>query len=429
MSVYTVTNLAGGTVNFSNIGALSQYGSILVDDDQLTTEILKAKRAGLVSISPDPEQVATQTYEGQVATRCYLSNNTYAANKEAMWRTSHFARDFVFNVRVAFANWVVMDQIEKSVGAATIHASLEYPAGTFTRLTFGGEVAGVAAAGATLFSDKVRLSFPIPSGAVFWIRTHYANDAGVIFSDSLSGNERSPYGEGGMYGVTTPDLTMGGSVGNMGTTNSYPPILILSETTKPSVAILGDSRGFGVADLVDRSGDVGEIARSIGPALGYTNLAISGDRAQWFLASHDKRVALSAYCTHIINEYGINDLKNGTTGPDLLTSLDAIAALFPTKPVWQTTLTPHSTSTDNWQSTGNQTPTATNATRTAVNDAIRGRYLDNVFGHFDVADAVETARNSGIWLPWHTDDGLHANAIGNLKVRASGAINPALLAR
>lgn len=430
MTVYTLTNIAKGAVWLAKLDPLEQYATVTITDNELSAEILDAQAKGLISISPDPIQVSLQNYEGQVATRCYVPNFYYTDNKQAMWRSSHYARENMTSLRLAFANWYVAGAgIETDAAAATIHVSVEYPAGTFTRVTFSGSDAGELAAGATLFSDKVRLTAPIPYGALFWVRTHYSSAGGLVFNTSLNGNTYTPFGEGAMYGVTTPDLTMGGDVGNMGSNNGYAPVLILSQTNRPAVAVFGDSRAFGVSDVMDRSGDVGEVARSLGSTLAYANASVSGDQAVWFLANHAKRKVLADYCTHVVVQYGINDLTNGRTSGQVIADLDAIAALFPTKPVWQTTITPKSATTDNWQSVDGQTTDAVNTERTATNDSIRSGLLTNVNGYFDVADAVETARNSGIWLAWHTSDGLHANRIGNLKVRASGAISVAMFAR
>ena len=66
------------------------------------------------------------------------------------------------------------------------------------------------------------------------------------------------------------------------------------------------------------------------------------------------------------------------------------------------------------------------ARRTGLNDELRGG-LTGLEGYFDVADAIETSRNSGIWkvtgsANGYTADGIHPNTPGSVLVRDSGVI-------
>ena len=105
--------------------------------------------------------------------------------------------------------------------------------------------------------------------------------------------------------------------------------------------------------------------------------------------------------------------------------------------MYQTTVTPQTTSTDAWVTTANQTVTAVHARRIGLNDWIRdgapfdtatglavavgatgstivraGTRAHPLKGFFEIADIVETSRNSGIWKAGWTTDGLHPNATG-----------------
>jgi lysophospholipase L1-like esterase len=86
-------------------------------------------------------------------------------------------------------------------------------------------------------------------------------------------------------------------------------------------------------------------------------------------------------------------------------------------PVFQNTITPSTTSTDSWATTGNQTPESSNAVRVQVNDWIR-TVPSPLSGYFEIADLAETARNSGIWKAGYTSDGLHPNATGHSALAA-----------
>jgi hypothetical protein len=62
----------------------------------------------------------------------------------------------------------------------------------------------------------------------------------------------------------------------------------------PAVAILEDSIAHGSGDSFDESGDVGTVARAVGPSFAYLNLACGNDRADKFVRNHSRRVALAA---------------------------------------------------------------------------------------------------------------------------------------
>lgn len=145
-----------------------------------------------------------------------------------------------------------------------------------------------------------------------------------------------------------------------------------------------------------------------------------------FLANKDKRMSLANYFTHFALNMGINDVTNGGSAASVAADTNSVVALFP-GPVAVCTLSPVSTSTDNWASTGNQTTVGSNATRIAENT----RRLAGVPGAkviYDVNPAVETVTSpeSGIWkAPSFTADGTHPAVVG-YKAEAAG-INVALL--
>lgn len=154
------------------------------------------------------------------------------------------------------------------------------------------------------------------------------------------------------------------------------------------------------------------------------------------------------YATHAIVEYGTNDLGQPYSGgatPDAATVLanykSRVVDWWLTLAnsgikVYQTTLTPGTTSTDGFATTANQTAQAYNVVRVPANDwfrdgaplaglapaatgttdptAIRaGQPGHPLKGVIEVADSVETARNSGKWKsPGYTYDGSHPTALG-----------------
>ena len=111
------------------------------------------------------------------------------------------------------------------------------------------------------------------------------------------------------------------------------------------------------------------------------------------------------------------------------------------KLVSQATFKPYTSSTDGWVTVENQTPGGVNPTRLAWNAWLRdgapliagaaaatgttdpaavrvgsaGHPLDAVL---EVADALESSRDSGVWTPGYTSDGLHPNPTGHAAAAA-----------
>jgi hypothetical protein len=85
--------------------------------------------------------------------------------------------------------------------------------------------------------------------------------------------------------------------------------------------------------------------------------------------------------------------------------------------VFQTTICPRTTSTDNWTTTTNQTPYAHEDIRVALNDWIRTCPAP-LSGFFDAADLAETSRNSGIWKVGYPSDGTHITKTGAIAISA-----------
>ncbi len=374
-------------------------------------------------------------YTGLVATRTLAPISINTTNKQLMSRSPHYMRDSVTQVKVLFPNWYVnpsSTHAELGSGAdATITASIEYPAGVFTQILFGGLSSGTVPNGGNLVSDWVTVT--IPDGALMWVRTFWTSTAGVLtIPHDLTGTGLPGAGlEVAVSGLT--DKTMSGTV--TAGDNEYSPVAIVATTTRPSVVIVGDSICLGDSSREvtgDASGDFGIVARSIGPNYAYASYCQNGDQAEDIVASHTNRAALFAYASHLISEYGSNDLyTNNASAATVLGLLQTIWGWMTDLGghAYQTTITPRTTSTDNWATTGNQSHVSgvINTRRIDLNTQIRGM-ASGLSGYFDVADSAETARNSGLWRTTgaangYVVDGIHPNTAGSVLVRDSRAIN------
>ena len=364
-----------------------------------------------------------------VATRSKIANN-FAVARRSMSRTYHYARDGVADLQVVFANWYGAPGKEIATGGkATVRAAIEYPEGTCTPLRFSGGPAGGIADGAMLASDVARVS--IPKDAKFFVRTFFEHPSKVIFAGRQDRANGDAWAQG-FDGVT--DQTMGGAIVSSNDSTAYFPVAILAPTRARSVCIIGDSRAREEGDRIDDgAGDQGNIARSIGPAFGYVNCALAGESFKTFLAANKQRRILAGYATHIVSDLGINDLTGNVPAAKLRSQLSDVVGLFPGKPVFWTTAEPVTASRDRWATVAGQTPHKSNDQRIAWNTWLRSRPRE-LAGVFDLADAAESARDSGRFkapdqgaFPVMTEDGTHLTMAGYLLEKNSGAIDVRLI--
>lgn len=376
---------------------------------------------------------APSKYLGLVATRCgQLTNNGSAGvGVWVMGRSKHVAQENIVNPTVIYgAFYVPSTNAETSIGGSgTIKASIEYPAGTFTQCNEGN----IAWTGLT----SLTFNISIPKGAIFWMRPLQQNASGIMYC-SYNSTAPDPT-DGFLFGTgAVSDFTNGGTITHDNTL-VFPPLMILAQTRRPTVLIHGDSRARGANDIVtDLSGDIGDVARSIGKGFGYSVLATAGASLSGYLNSRTFRDQLAQYASHIWNGYGINDLNGGgQTAAVAAASRVTFAALYPTKVVVGQTLPPFTTSTDSFATVANQSVTL--ATVAALNALIRTGIAGEAF-YYDLADAVDPLR-ANKWpverslvaasgtAGFGTSDGLHESAALNEIIRNRGAINLSYIQR
>lgn len=361
-------------------------------------------------------------YLGQVATRSYVPMSFNGSNHQMQSRTTHWARANITSLQLVIPNFYVSPgsgEVASGADASTT-ATIEYPAATFTRVTFSGSNTGTVPNGGLLASDATAVT--IPYGAQFFVRIWWSGSGGLVFWGTTAASMVST--DGFAFGNTTPDLTGGGTV-SANTTTGFFPAAIIGQTTRPTLFLAGDSRVQGTQSAADSYGDVGQFARSVGPSLAYINAGISGETGANALIHYTNRLALSAYTSHILVNYGINDITGGASAATLAGTINSFIALFPvTKEVWPATLPPVSTSTDSWATTGNQTTEAHNAARVTYNTSLRtGGTIVGSRGYVEIANSVESALNSGLWAaPGYTPDGTHETQLGTLKIQADGGV-------
>lgn len=402
--------------------------------------------------------LAPGQFYGQVATNCRILNSKAGANKGISARNHHRARGSITELAMVLPNWYVERSASKfeypNNAGMVCAASLEYPAGVFHRFQFNVAVRELIEGGDYRVSAFVPVN--IPDNAEFWTNIWLSAASTILFFNGATG-QVAANGERGT--VATADVTDYTMASHTGTAQSYGvwPLALIGRTTQKPVTILSDSIGEGVGDSVDTTDHVGMLARLVGPTLPYVNLSQSGDRLELIRQSHSKRFAVLGYARSLVMGLGVNDISAGRSLPTIKADLIALWTeanrhLGPDGHIIQTTLTPNCTSTDSFATLANQTAathfsTGGNGTREQLNDwlrdgapiangaaapigtqaALRAGTADHPLrGVLDMADAVESARNSGRWrvdgtaFKW-TIDGLHPSSFAHKEAASERA--------
>jgi lysophospholipase L1-like esterase len=357
----------------------------------------------------------------QVATGTHIPNTLASSNTTTFSRTPHILRSAVAALAIVLPNWYVAGQTETNAGSATWTAAIEYPAGTFTRVTFGGAASVTSSSGGNIVSDQIPVS--IPKGEKFWVRLFQNAPSKAVYFTFYAGDGTA------QFVSPASDLTMGGTATTSASFQAAitTPIAIIGMSSDPAIGIYGDSISVGRGDTADTGLPLqGHLGRAFGAAYAAGHVGISGDRMSLFLGSKAKRMSIATYFTHFAVNMGINDITNGGSASSVAADTNTIVGLFP-GPVALCTLSPVSSSTDTWNSVAAQTTVASNGVRVTENTRRLGG-IPGVKTVYDVNPSVESVASpeSGVWrASAYTADGTHPSAKGYKEEAA--AINVALL--
>lgn len=402
-------------------------------------------------------------YYGQVASNCRIASQQATDGISTYWKSHHKVLVDVTEIAVVLSGWFnnrAVDKLEYGAqGQISASVSIEYPAGTKTALTFNRRRQGALNTAGEVCSDFLAIN--IPAGAEFWISCAEYLAAGYLCKNMAM---NTAIGEGSTASTTrVADRTQQiGSDPASRSSNTW-PLRIISRTTHGGACGLGDSIVDGTGDsfttpLADTAaaGDGwGLVGRAVANQRAYINCGVAGDDLETCVLGGNTNFRMSqlAYVKNGIMEWGVNSISNGATLASLKANMLTLwtrAATFkrPDGRLFQTTIGPNTTSTDSWATTTNQTVKAGETNRVDLNDWIRdgapisggvpvatgapgiraGEAGHPLYGYFDVADALESARNSGKWkvdgtANKYTGDGLHPNQTGYYMVASSGAID------
>lgn len=370
------------------------------------------------------------------------------------------------DLRLSYGNWQNPEGTA-TPGDITIKAALEI-GGVVHPLFFGGARSVTLPWLGSATTDP--LAVDVPKGTFVYSRTYIVAASGFIPNYSTSPGS----GSGGQVSGDSADSgTIADSfvftLGPMNITGT------LTETQfARAVWRLGDSivAGAGESANVELVGAGatqagGFVSRALNGNFGNLCVAHGSDAAWKFVGdSGHRRLKIAGSAKYAIENFGTNDLSDGRTvaqvRADNITTWRMLAARGVT--TYRTTITPVTSSTDTWATSGNQTIGARNPNRILLNTWYRdGAPVDvstftaaavgatgatiaraavydatgaivaassGASGHplagvFETADTVETARDSGLWKsPGYTADGLHPSGAGHAAMAA--AINTSL---
>lgn len=344
-----------------------------------------------------------------------------------------------------FSDWYNNGPETNGTDPFTIKASVELTATFNMPLTFNGQLSTVIDPNSTVVRcDPLGVRFK--KGDIFWVRGFITVTAGQKYP-LMRTTRGNTYGEGENFdpALAGPgaDVTPYGSAwaANVNGTNFVRTpgpsgIYATPEVFTSSILAIGDSRVSGTGEDicygssagVDQWIDHGWLNRACylkwpHVVVGFSGTTLASWTANTGLGSFRRRSFIERmYFTHILCDLGINDINGGSS----LTATQALWLAVWTdltthgRPVYQTTLAPFTTSTDNWTTISGQTPFAFESVRVQSNDWLRdgapilngvavatgttttGTVRAGQIGHpltgiVEIADLVESARDSGKW--------------------------------
>lgn len=366
------------------------------------------------------QQTATP-YRGFVASNGWYHSRT-STDIQWMTRSVHVAAVDITSLQVLFANLYGANLI--ATVNQVVKAAIEYtpPGGAVVNipLTFAGAATVTLPANVATITPSDPVEVQIPAGTTFFIRnlrTQASGDAGH------SAINNSNVGQCGTHAVSVADLVSG--TGAFASTDIFycaPPLAIVGLTTQPSYLLIGDSRveGFGDQSQSTTAPATGELARGAYAAnVGFCNMGVITETAATVAGTRPHRFRMGVYSTHVVSNYGINDIGiSAATPAQILANQAIIAGFFPGRRFYVATLPPNTNA-------GN-----TALTLSAANEASRQQYNINlrlgtqnaaIAGTFDVARYLEVggpyvARGqTGFWISsTYTSDGLHESQTGDV---------------
>lgn len=382
-----------------------------------------------------------------------ITNNCYAMSPTVVttntttgtWRFIHTVGVACTDIKLVFGNYFLPAAVPKVDNdpstSVTFKASVEDTSGNIYPVTFKGALSYTLNGGGIIESDLMPIVYA--PGDVLAVRVDVTSGTFYANRWATGGTTTGITAWGDGYTSAT-DLTAKGAAAPANAFSlGFGPMAIIGNPTSVTAipkALLaqGDSILSGLSDgqnVCDGywAGQTwwaggGYIMRIMDGQGGVTMIAQASDRIQDFLSNVNsfRRNSFTKYAKFALIEYGINDLNNSRTPAQLQADIITLATRNLGRGIVKNfivTLAPNTTSTDNWATTGNQTPNATsNTNRVTHNTWVRdqapldytsmapvatgttgstivrmGDPRHPISAYLEIADTVESARNSGLW--------------------------------
>lgn len=334
------------------------------------------------------------------------SGSNTANNRKACWSPANSA---ITDIQIGFPGFHEGQPEADNPIAYTASAYVEYPAGTFTRAyCVAGSTLTVTPGRQTYWFDPVPVV--IPKNTQYWVKW-FMSWTGSSVDMPLSVVCAGVNGEWCEVGVGLTDQAGTSSV----RTHSYPAptqatglgfqVSVRARTAAwlPIVGILGDSISQGSGERgIDPVYGGSSFERAFRNACGVTNVSRQSEQFTDYTGRRDGRTKLLRdNVTHLMVNYGRNDLSNGASSATIQARLQSVVAQWLNMgvPCYAITLTPITTSSDSWATTANQTVASApqEAQRVAYNTWLRANWKSiGLSGIFDVAWAVDPT-DTGKW--------------------------------
>lgn len=294
-------------------------------------------------------------------------------------------------------------------------------------ITFNGARTPSLAAGSS-YAVSDPLALDVAVGTLVAVRVFTALTSGQSYPVMM--NSQGPgvtsTGDGFLSGSDAADSTAA-----MGTTQAAAYVnacaIVGEPVGGPTVVIggVGDSVMSGQGETATGWG-FSWLTRGVNGAVPLYRYSVPGARLAALRARHAFGLSMLTNCTHAVALIGTNDLGDGRTFAQVQADLAWLYQSLADRgvQVYGATLLPRTTSTDSWATTANQSAysaayaAGSGSARGQLNAWIRGGAGGLLAGYVETADAVETARDSGLWkvngsANYYTADGTHPTTAGH----------------
>jgi hypothetical protein len=356
---------------------------------------------------------------------------SYTAVTAGTSRSKHFVTDDCVGPQLVFASIGDTANLEvKYQNPVEIKAALELSDGTILPLYFAGRRLAILRPGALLTTDPAEVRFA--AGDTFWLRifvnrlisTSYTDASGetglltatqtnwaynTLWSDTWN-SEGLYYTSSTGIDPFTYDRTDSGTI-TANAIGGLLPVAVVGKVLRSessSVVVIGDSVAAGDNDVLitgQTYSGYGYIRRALTGQVPCVMLPQSGERARYWnddTSTHPFfRAPMARYGRNILVALGYNDIV--ADGADVATVKTRLLTLWNRFAgqglrVWGITYWPQTTSSDGWLTVANQTiaDATENSRRIEINTWVRTLPAP-LAGYFEIADAAESARDSGKW--------------------------------